>query len=108
MLGYEKVFTCFMCVFIGAGYYSCVNKQGRPCKIVFVGDILLARGVGEKTESFGYDYPYDKIKGILKDSDLTIGNLECAISSRGTPLLKGKPSVQGSTGKCCCPEGGRL
>lgn len=84
-----KKYLLALCVFLLGlvTTLALINKDG-PVKIVFVGDILLARGVGEKTESFGYDYPYDKIKGILKDSDLTIGNLECAISSRGTPALK--------------------
>jgi len=67
-----------------------VAHNQEPIKIVFVGDILLDRGVGEKIETYGYEYPYDNIKDILRDSDITLGNLECVISSRGMPALKMK------------------
>ncbi|HHV28087.1 CapA family protein [Acetivibrio mesophilus] len=84
-----KKYLLVLCVFllVLVASLAAIFKD-EPVKIVFVGDILLARGVGEKIETNGYEYPYDNIKRILKDSDITIGNLECAISSRGTPALK--------------------
>lgn len=53
-----------------------------------VGDILLDRGVGEKIRSSGVYYPYEEIKDATKKADIMLGNLECPLTSTGTPILK--------------------
>ena len=52
------------------------------------GDILFDRGVKIKLNAYGYDYPYKNVLEVLKKSDLTIGNLECPLTSAGTPVYK--------------------
>lgn len=56
--------------------------------ITFTGDILLDRGVRNKLSEKGCDYPYLKVRDIFKKSDIVIGNLECPLVDKGTPVLK--------------------
>ncbi|HYG56847.1 MAG TPA: CapA family protein, partial [Symbiobacteriaceae bacterium] len=51
--------------------------------IAFVGDILLTDGV---LAGRGGDHPWARVAGQLKQADLAIGNLETAVSTRGTPV----------------------
>lgn len=64
-----------------------INRKG--IMISFVGDILLASGVGRKIDSEGVNYPFKRVKDYLSSSDLAIGNLESAVAVSGTPV-KGK------------------
>jgi len=60
--------------------------KNKKSKLLFVGDIMLSsgRGTGEQiTEHQDYTYPFLKIAEVLKSADLTFGNLEGPISSRG-------------------------
>jgi len=52
-------------------------------RIVFAGDIMLARGVGEKLLVDYKDLISSDIKQILKNADLCVGNLECPITVNG-------------------------
>ncbi|OGZ33981.1 MAG: hypothetical protein A2Y98_00745 [Candidatus Portnoybacteria bacterium RBG_19FT_COMBO_36_7] len=52
--------------------------------MMFVGDIMLARAVGDKMEKLdNWIWPFEKIGEYLAGADLTFGNLEGAISERG-------------------------
>jgi poly-gamma-glutamate synthesis protein (capsule biosynthesis protein) len=56
----------------------------QPVVINAVGDIMLA---GSGTALFnrnGYDYPFDATAAVLRQADLTIGNLEAPIARTGT------------------------
>lgn len=59
-----------------------VEDKPKILKITAVGDVMLGRGVesrlkkGEK----GYDYPFEKVAGILKEGDIIFGNLEQPIT----------------------------
>jgi poly-gamma-glutamate synthesis protein (capsule biosynthesis protein) len=48
----------------------------------FVGDILLAGSSGRRALEFGMDYPLKKVAPILKNDDLTLANLECALTGK--------------------------
>ena len=67
--------------------------------IAFVGDILLASSVENLMRREGFDYPYAKALPYLQEPDLTIGNLENPITTRGTPaedkqyVFKGSPDL---------------
>jgi poly-gamma-glutamate synthesis protein (capsule biosynthesis protein) len=67
--------------------------------IAFVGDILLASSVESLMRREGFDYPYAKALPYLREPDLTIGNLENPITTRGTPaedkqyVFKGSPEL---------------
>ena len=66
-------------------------------RLVFVGDIMLSRGVASAVESEGVNIISDEIKDVLKHADLCIGNLECPISERANLVkkngFKAKPSA---------------
>jgi poly-gamma-glutamate synthesis protein (capsule biosynthesis protein) len=54
-----------------------------PLRLVFGGDLMLGRLVGEAMLREGADYPLGAIAPLLREADLTIANLECAISEPG-------------------------
>ncbi|HEX9745992.1 MAG TPA: CapA family protein [bacterium] len=45
-------------------------------RLAFVGDILLARGCGQKIQRYGIEYPFAEVKSILSSADIAFGNLE--------------------------------
>ena len=67
------------------------QDESPPITLIAVGDIMLARSIGKKmTKEIKNNgetgYPFGGIVETLKNADITIGNLECAISAKGTPL----------------------
>jgi poly-gamma-glutamate synthesis protein (capsule biosynthesis protein) len=57
-------------------------------RLAAVGDILLDRGVAERMERFGEDYPFAEVRDELAAADVTLGNLECPVATRGHPVRK--------------------
>lgn len=64
-------------------------KPSHSFTMVAVGDIMLDRGVGRKIEELGADFPFEHVTGLLREADLTFGNLECPLSSLGK-AVRGK------------------
>jgi poly-gamma-glutamate synthesis protein (capsule biosynthesis protein) len=58
-----------------------VPASAVPFRLTFVGDIMLDGGPGHLVTN-GID-PFADVSTYLTDSDLTIGNLECAITRKG-------------------------
>jgi poly-gamma-glutamate capsule biosynthesis protein CapA/YwtB (metallophosphatase superfamily) len=56
-----------------------------------VGDMMLARTVGEQILAKGPQIVFSGVRSILDAADIRIGNLECAITSRGFPVKKAFP-----------------
>lgn len=54
-----------------AGY-----EEPADIKLLFVGDIMLARTVELKLHEYGATYPYEQVQKLLSEPDLTIGNHE--------------------------------
>lgn len=55
-----------------------------PLSLIFVGDIMLSRAVGEKMlREKDFRWPFLKIGGFLQKADLVFGNLEGPISEKG-------------------------
>lgn len=75
-------------------------------RFIAVGDINLARKVDRLMSAYGMDYPFKGLNGRLKEADFTFGNLECAVSDRGSPLpgkgiwLRARPEVMGELNNC--------
>ncbi|WP_426983678.1 CapA family protein [Brevibacillus borstelensis] len=63
-------------------------QTDEPITVTVVGDILLDKSVGAQIERYGVDYPFAKTAELLKQADLTVGNLETAVSKRGSPEHK--------------------
>lgn len=60
-------------------------------ELVAVGDIMLARQVGERIAQKGARYPFEGegIRPLLAGADIAFGNLECPISTGGVRQDKG-------------------
>ncbi|CAM3809103.1 CapA family protein [Cohnella lubricantis] len=59
-----------------------------PITVNLVGDILLASTVGSNIAKYGADYPFEETAELLADADITFGNLETSVSTRGKPADK--------------------
>ena len=66
------------------------RSQPDEITISFVGDIMLSRGVQSYLEEFGYDYPYEDVRDLFLQDDLTVGNLECPITDYENAANKAK------------------
>jgi poly-gamma-glutamate capsule biosynthesis protein CapA/YwtB (metallophosphatase superfamily) len=57
-------------------------------ELVAVGDVMLARGVNKEIQEFGPNYPFEEIRGFIRDADIAFCNLECALSPRASGNFK--------------------
>jgi poly-gamma-glutamate capsule biosynthesis protein CapA/YwtB (metallophosphatase superfamily) len=56
----------------------------RRQTLLFAGDVMLARGVGDKMRAENdWEYPFEKIAPTLRAADLAFANLECPVSDAG-------------------------
>jgi len=55
----------------------------REHDLILVGDIMLSRGVDITMRSKGYLYPFKNIVEITNSAEVTFGNLESPLSTRG-------------------------
>ncbi len=63
------------------------NHNEKPIKLLFVGDIMLSRAIGSRmVKQNDWTYPFLKIASATRDADLTFGNLENPVSSRGVKV----------------------
>ena len=80
-----------------------VQSKGR-FTFLAVGDIVLANcmsheGPGTKFERNDPKYPFLRIASVLQKADVVFGNLECPLTSRGTPrtdlpdVFRGSPNA---------------
>jgi poly-gamma-glutamate capsule biosynthesis protein CapA/YwtB (metallophosphatase superfamily) len=65
-----------------------VAPRPRPITITFVGDIMLASRVGKLAATDGAPSLFSGVSSTLRADDLTIGNLECAVATCGSPAKK--------------------
>lgn len=56
------------------------SANDATIRVVFGGDVMLGRLVKEAIRQFGPQYPLGPIAGTMRGADLTIVNLECAIT----------------------------
>lgn len=57
------------------------SNQAGDVRVMFGGDVMLGRIVKEHILRSGPDYPLGPIAALMRAADLTIVNLECAITS---------------------------
>jgi poly-gamma-glutamate capsule biosynthesis protein CapA/YwtB (metallophosphatase superfamily) len=53
-----------------------------------VGDMMLARSVGEQVLSKGPEIVFAGVQDVLASADVLVGNLECALTTSGSPQPK--------------------
>lgn len=59
-------------------------EEPKEQTLVFVGDIMLSRGVGRRMKAENdYTFPFQLIRATLAAADLTFANLECPVSDQG-------------------------
>ncbi|OXM16915.1 CapA family protein [Paenibacillus herberti] len=79
------------------GWSGLTPQDGSTIQLAFTGDILLASKVAGLMDSKGLDYPFAGAAQYLSKPDLTAGNLETPITTKGKPaqdkqfVFKGKP-----------------
>ncbi|OGZ31020.1 MAG: AmmeMemoRadiSam system protein B [Candidatus Niyogibacteria bacterium RIFCSPLOWO2_02_FULL_45_13] len=62
-------------------------NNNEPITLLFVGDIMLSRLIGDiMAKKNDWRYPFLETADFLKGADVTFGNLEGPISSRGTKV----------------------
>jgi poly-gamma-glutamate capsule biosynthesis protein CapA/YwtB (metallophosphatase superfamily) len=77
----------------------------EPCiTLAAVGDVLLARGIGERIDQYGPDWPFEEVRSVLQSADIALCNLECPLSEHGVRVnkvyaFKAKPE------RCACLSG---
>jgi hypothetical protein len=69
----------------------------RDLRLSAVGDVNLGDGPGDDIARHGPRYPWSRVGRRLRAADIAFGNLECAVSRRGTAYPKtftfrGRPS----------------
>lgn len=86
----------FRCTGVTAGlllsrmsYPAPASATATPSvRLVAVGDICLARGVERAAAKAEPTYPFTAVLPMLRNADITFGNLECVLSTRGKPVPK--------------------
>ncbi len=73
---------------VGAGASTPVAVTVRPLRLASVGDINLGDVPGAAIAAEGPRYPWESTGRALREADIAFGNLECAVSRRGTPFPK--------------------
>jgi len=65
------------------------EKENESLKIVFVGDLLLDRGVRERIEYLGIESLFsESVDSVFSNSDFVIANLECPATLIEEPINK--------------------
>lgn len=74
------------------------SSRDMPTSVIlFLGDVGLARRIGEGIDKRGSSYPLANLPDNFFNVDAVVFNLECCLSSRGTPwepkpeLMRGSP-----------------
>ena len=65
-----------------------MRVRSRYLTLAAVGDINLGDGPGAYMRRYGYRYPWRRVAPTLRAADIAFGNLECAVSRRGSPVPK--------------------
>lgn len=62
------------------------TPDDRPITVVMTGDVMLARTVNQQLVASHDQFPFNHTASFLRGFDLTIGNLECVVSTLGSPI----------------------
>jgi len=62
--------------------------RSRAVRLAAIGDINLGDGPRAVMRVHGVRYPWRRVAPVLRGADIAFGNLECAVSTRGTKVPK--------------------
>ena len=87
------------------GSFDNIFKENNEISILFIGDFMghmdqIKAAFDPETKEYNYDKTFEKIKPILTDADITIGNLEVTLGADGAgvkvrQLLNRKLAAEG-------------
>jgi Bacterial capsule synthesis protein PGA_cap len=60
----------------------------RPVTVVMTGDVMLGRTINQQILASRDQFPFNHTGSFLRGFDLTVGNLECVVSTLGSPEPK--------------------
>ena len=85
---YSTVLIAPICLLVGLGSTSTGSEKrdDRVVRITFVGDVCFDGNPGHAVVD-GED-PFAAVAGVLRDTDLAVANLECAVPTAGRNVLK--------------------
>jgi poly-gamma-glutamate synthesis protein (capsule biosynthesis protein) len=64
------------------------ERPGGEASLVFLGDLALGRSMEAQLVRYGPAYPWGGLGAIVRQADLAVANLECVLTTQGTPLNK--------------------
>lgn len=67
--------------------------NNTPLHLVFVGDVMLSRNIGNIISNKGPEYPFEHVHEILRKGDITMGNLESPISDLDKTVCRKNATV---------------
>jgi len=59
-------------------------------RVAAVGDIMLGGTATPELQKLGYDYPFERVRNILKQAQIVFGNLEGPLTDGGEPIQNKK------------------
>lgn len=62
------------------------TPDARPVSVVMTGDVMLARTVNQQMIASHDQFPFNHTASFLRGFDLTVGNLECVVSTLGNAI----------------------
>ena len=68
-----------------------INKDAF-IRVMLGGDVMLGRNVKEYIQRYGPEYPLSQVASLMREADLTIVNLECALTV-AEAIWAGKPKA---------------
>lgn len=72
--------------FFAAPALAETTETPAPVTVTAVGDMSFDSSVGSLVSRRGPNAPFAAVRGALTGADVTVGNLECALSRRGSPV----------------------
>lgn len=60
-------------------------EDGELVHLHFAGDVIFSGSVESKLKKEGYHYPYEYVRELFENDDLSVLNLETPVTTRGTP-----------------------
>jgi poly-gamma-glutamate synthesis protein (capsule biosynthesis protein) len=89
---YRRLFEIATCLvknlFLFICVHLCSSVAFSDVTLSAVGDVLLDRGVAKQIRASSTNYPFQFAAPLLKNADITFGNLECPLAERGQKVPK--------------------
>ena len=65
----------------GGGWVAQGAEPSDTGRLVFAGDVMIGRTIGQLIDKYGPDYPFRTVESLLREADLAFGNLESPLTT---------------------------